>query len=182
MTFRIREAVPSDVEAILSCMNEAYLVDAYWKKPDFHIRFTHAEIQAQLADTVRGTFLVAEAMPSNVLCGSVYVQWESTTSGQEQSQRAGYFGTLAVLQAYEGQGIGSALIQAAENAMVERWGSIWMEIHVTNTRMELYGFYERKGYQPTDRKLDTDWFIACLADEFLHVRPQVWRKWLQVAP
>lgn len=124
----IRFATPNDVPAIVSVTNAAFAVETFLdgdRTDDDGVR-----------DMMRsGRFLVAEEGPDGILA-SVYVELRG-----EQ----GYFGMLAVDPRKQGQGIGRAMIQAAENYFQEQ-SCKESEITVLSLRTELPPLYHKFGY------------------------------------
>jgi len=85
----------------------------------------------------RGQFLLAE--DSGALTGSVYVE--------QRGERA-YLGLLSVDPTLQGSGIGSALMNAAENHC-SKLGCRFMDLRIVNLRTENHAFYRRRGYVET---------------------------------
>lgn len=57
---------------------------------------------------------------------------------------------MAVLQEYQGQGIGAVLVKQSENRVIEQKGSlIWL-----NSRQVAVNFYERLGYKISSDKFE----------------------------
>lgn len=57
-----------------------------------------------------------------------------------------YLGMLCVQPAWQGEGLGRALIADAENMATEQFGARIMEMTVIDARAELVAWYERRGY------------------------------------
>jgi ribosomal protein S18 acetylase RimI-like enzyme len=60
-----------------------------------------------------------------------------------------HIGMLAVNPMLQGQGIGKALLQAAEIAAQQTWSANRFVMSVISCRHELIAFYERRGYRHT---------------------------------
>jgi GNAT superfamily N-acetyltransferase len=127
----IRRAAADAVPAIVSLVNRAFEVEAFFVEKD---RTNAAEVAEMLT---RGVFLLAEA--KGALAGCVLVE----VRGQR-----GYFGLLSVEPARQGEGIGRALVEAAEDHC-RRAGCAAMDIRVVDLRKELPPFYRRLGYEET---------------------------------
>ena len=125
---RVREATAQDVEGVTALINRAYLVEAFFTLGD---RVSAAQVRDRMN---RGRFLLIE--DGSRLTGCVFV---SARDG------LGYFGTLSVEPAQQGQGLGSRLVTAAEEWCRDQ-GCAEMEIEVVNLRTELPPYYRRLGY------------------------------------
>src|SRR5688572_18426930 len=133
--FHIREARSDDIEALVSLINSAFVVERFFLEGER----TDA---AQVADRLRsGAFLIAyDAAAPDRIAGTVYVE-------RRPSERV-YIGLLAVDPALQRRGLGRLLMRAAEDyARQHRCGSA--ELTVVNLRTELFPFYESLGYQRT---------------------------------
>jgi GNAT superfamily N-acetyltransferase len=123
-----RAAGPADVSAIVTLVNEAYLVEAFF----IHGPRTDEREIAGLLET--GGFLLAEGPDG--LEGCIYVEPRGTV---------GYFGLLSVATLGRGRGLGRRLIAAAEASLRGARCQI-VEILVVNLRKELFPFYAALGY------------------------------------
>lgn len=131
-TVPIRIATAADAAKITSVINSAFRV-----AEGFFIdgrRISEAEVKQHLA---KGAFLLTES--GDKLMGCVYVELRGERS---------YLGLLSVDPASQQSGLGSFLMNAAENYCRER-GSRMMEIYIVNLRTELPPFYQRRGYVET---------------------------------
>ncbi len=131
-TLPIRLSAPADAEKITALINAAfYPCEGFFIEAP---RTNKAEVE-QLMST--GAFLLAEA--GDKLSGCVYVELRGERS---------YLGLLSVDPGLQRGGLGSFLMDAAENYCRER-GSRFMDIYIVNLRTELYPFYQRRGYVAT---------------------------------
>lgn len=124
----LRPARAEDVPAITALVNRAFQVEAFFIEKD---RTSPADVLEMLS---RGVFLLGEA--AGTLLGCVFV---------EVLGARGYFGLLSVEPARQGEGVGRALIEAAEDHC-RRAGCSAMDIRVVDLRRELPPFYRRLGY------------------------------------
>jgi GNAT superfamily N-acetyltransferase len=143
-----RVAEIRDAEAIASVINAAFR-----QAESFLIDHDRIDL-----DTVRellrtGIFLVADNVADNqaddaadntaddfgVLFGCVYVELRSERS---------YLGLLSVDPLHQKSGLGSKLMEAAEEYCAKA-GSRFMDLQIVNLRQELPDFYHRKGYIET---------------------------------
>ena len=92
-----------------------------------------------------GVFLLAER--DSVLLGCVYVEMHPGHSSVSSGDRA-YLGLLSVDPAHQQSGLGSVLMDAAEEFCREG-GARFMDIKVVSLREELFGYYQKRGYLKT---------------------------------
>jgi len=128
-TVRIRVATAGDAAKITDVINAAFRI-----AEGFFIdskRITQAEALQSLG---KGDFLLAES--DDKVNGCVYVEMRGTRS---------YLGLLSVDPACQQSGLGSLLMQEAEQYCRER-GSRFMDILIVHLREELPSFYRKRGY------------------------------------
>jgi GNAT superfamily N-acetyltransferase len=65
----------------------------------------------------------------------------------EKRDSLAYLGMLTVSPLLQGKGMGSKILEAAENFAQTVWGSTLIEITVISLRIELLEFYRRRGYR-----------------------------------
>ena len=124
-----RIATPADAANITAIINAAFRI-----AEEFFIdsnRITQAEVEKLLE---KGAFLLAET--GDQLNGCVYVEPRGERS---------YLGLLSVDPGRQQGGLGSLLMNAAENYCRER-GSRFMDILIVNLREDLPSFYRKRGY------------------------------------
>jgi poly-gamma-glutamate capsule biosynthesis protein CapA/YwtB (metallophosphatase superfamily) len=73
--FHISVAGIADVAAIVDIGNDAFMADVFFKKPEFHLRFT-AERVVEMIDTPHSVFLVARKDESSDILGCIYLHWD----------------------------------------------------------------------------------------------------------
>jgi ribosomal protein S18 acetylase RimI-like enzyme len=130
-SIRVRAAREGDTDAIVSIVNEAYLVEAFFVAGNR----THP---AEVRELIRaGQCYVADDDGRVVACVEV-----AAKDGR------GYFGMLAVSPAIQGRGLGRRLITFAEDT-ARQAGCAVMDIKVVNVRGDLVRFYESLGYVVT---------------------------------
>lgn len=129
MRFRIAE--PADIEAVTSLINQAFKVERFFVEGDR----IHIEAVRELSG--KGRFILIHDNES--LAGCVYVEI--------QGER-GYIRLLSVNPERQRSGIGSRLMQAAEERCREA-GCRFVDLRIVNIRLELPGFYRRLGYRET---------------------------------
>jgi N-acetylglutamate synthase-like GNAT family acetyltransferase len=128
----IRQADLTDVEKITVLINAAFrLAEGFFVDQD---RIDTAEVRS-LFDT--GAFLVTES--AETLTGCVYIE--------ARGERT-YLGLLSVDPSSQQGGLGSLLVNAAEDE-ARKLGSQFMDINIVNLREELPFFYRKRGYFET---------------------------------
>lgn len=128
---RVRAAREGDTDAVVSIVNKAYLVEAFFVAGD---RTHPAEVRDLIA---AGHCYVADDGERVVGCVEV-----ATEKGR------GYFGMLAVSPDIQGRGLGRRLIAFAEET-ARQAGCTVMDIKVVSVRGDLVKFYESLGYTTT---------------------------------
>jgi ribosomal protein S18 acetylase RimI-like enzyme len=124
----IRTAEAADAEQIARLVNAAFGPERFFIDGD---RTSPDKVRALLQ---KGKFLLAEE--HGALVGCVYVELHG---------ERGYFGLLAVDPAQQRTGLGSRLIDAAEE-YCRSAGCRFMDITIVNLRTPLFGYYARLGY------------------------------------
>ena len=125
---RIRIATPADVSAIVVVTNSAFAIETFIDGP----RADEEHLTTQMQN---GSFLVAQDPAGHVLA-SIYIELRG---------KRGYFGMLAVDPSHQSQGLGLAMVQAAEDhCRKQRCTAV--DIAVLSLRPELLPFYRKLGY------------------------------------
>ena len=124
----IRAATPTDAANVAALVTLAYQVEAFFVEGD------RTDTNDVLKRLERGNFLLLE--DAGTLAGCVYV---------EDRGARGYFGMLSIDPRHQRQGLGAALVGAAERWCAQR-GCPVVEIEVVNLRTELPPFYRKLGY------------------------------------
>ena len=130
MQLRVAEIL--DAEAIVSVINSAFR-----HAESFLIDQDRINVETVCGLLQKGSFLVADDL--GVLCGCVYVEPRGDRS---------YLGLLSVDPQRQKSGLGSKLMQAAEDHCAKA-GSRFMDLRIVNVRKELPSFYHRRGYIET---------------------------------
>src|SRR5689334_21399185 len=129
-TVPIRIATSADAAKITNIINAAFrIVEGFFLDSE---RISEAEVLESLN---KGDFLLAES--DEKLNGCVYVEMRGARS---------YLGLLSVDPGYQQGGLGSLLMQEAEQYCRER-GSRFMDILIVHLRDDLPPFYKRRGYE-----------------------------------
>lgn len=132
MTSSVRQASLKDAEQITALINRAFRsAEGFFIDTDrINLESVHDLFQ-------KGNFFLAET--EDLLAACVYVEL--------RGQRA-YLGLLSVDPACQQSGLGSLLINAAEEHC-RRLACRFMDIQVVNLRADLFGFYHKRGYVET---------------------------------
>lgn len=128
---------------IMSIINSAFRL-----AEEFFVAGDRIDLGSVLNFLGSGTFLLAQR--EGKLLGCVYVEpsrIDSSRSSPHPSAHA-YLGLLSVAPAAQQSGLGSVLMNAAEDHC-RGLGMEFMDIIVVNLREELFGFYRRRGYVET---------------------------------
>lgn len=125
---KTRTAESADAENIARLVNNAFRPERFFIDAD---RTSPEKVRALIE---KGKFLLAEE--AGVLIACVYMELRG---------ERGYFGLLAVDPARQRAGMGSRLIEAAEDHC-RTAGCRFMDLTTVNLRKELPGYYRRRGY------------------------------------
>ena len=164
-----RPATAADAASILSCTNDAYVADTFFKKIEYHNRFTMQDVVDMIA-TPDSMFIVATTNTSQAetVCGSLYLVWKSTPTDDSDRENniLGKFSAVAVRGEYQQKGIGRLLVRAAEDYVIsvarcyneESKGAVSsmslqttkigavITMGVINLREDLFPWYTKQGY------------------------------------
>lgn len=139
---RFRSATSADIDDVVSLVSSAYRGEAStagWTSED-HL------LKGQRIDAVMAADAIADADGEVVLAergGSLLGCIQITRAG-----RAAHFGMFAVDPTRQAGGVGSALLEHAEE-LARAWGCTSMDLEVIAQREQLIEFYVRRGYEPT---------------------------------
>jgi N-acetylglutamate synthase-like GNAT family acetyltransferase len=129
---RVRIAELGDAEVIKKVINAAFRI-----AEGFFVSNERIDLPEVRASLKTGKFLLAEV--EGTVIGCVYVEPRGDRS---------YLGLLAVDPQRQQAGLGSLLMDAAENYCRDL-SCRYMDIKVVNLRKELPGFYAKRGYVET---------------------------------
>ena len=144
MSFRIRRYTPADQEFVLS------LAERF---SDFELPDWRSATELDGANQVALRKVIEEPEPESVLLlaedetgqpvGFVYLHSQTDFFN---GQQVGYLSDLAVDKAFEGQGVGRLLMEAAETwAREQRYPHLALNVFATNVRAR--EIYEKFGFQ-----------------------------------
>ena len=129
----VRSATLDDAEAITALINSSFR-----KAEEFFISEDRIDCAGVQNFFAIGAFLLSEREGSIVGC--VYVE-------PRPNARA-YLGLLAIDLTRQQSGLGSLLMDAAED-YCRGLGCLFVDLNVVNLRQELPGFYQKRGYVET---------------------------------
>jgi N-acetylglutamate synthase-like GNAT family acetyltransferase len=124
----LRFATESELPALMDLINRAFAVEKFFKKND---RLNPASTREYFH---RGRFLVAGHQGH--INGCVFVELKGDRA---------YLGLLSVDPASQKSGLGTRLVNAAEEYAREL-GALHMDLTIVNVRQELPSYYNRLGY------------------------------------
>lgn len=143
MTFQIRAAVADDVAAIMALFPRLAAFELPPERVPEHLWQGDAELlQLWSTGAVPQCLVFVAVSDSQSIVGVSIAQLREELLSHQPSA---HLEVLAVGDQAEGQGIGKALIAAAEQAVQER-GASSMTLHVFSTNTRARGLYERMGY------------------------------------
>ena len=136
-------ATPDDAETIVALVNSAYRGEfsrhGWTTEADFlEGRRTDVEEVLSLMADKKALFVLAKQHQG--LQASVLLQHTADDV---------HFGMFAVHPLLQNQGIGKALLHAAETLAQQTWQVQCFKMSVLSCRSELIAFYQRRGYQRT---------------------------------
>jgi N-acetylglutamate synthase-like GNAT family acetyltransferase len=134
-SLQIRRATKADAKELTRVINAAFApAEMFFVEGD---RVILEEVTGYLE---RGRFLIAEDTSTNGIRGCVYLE--------DRDDDRTYLGLLSVDPSSQGTGIGSLLMEAAEQECRGR-KSRHMDILIVNLREDLPAFYGNRGYKET---------------------------------
>ena len=140
---QVRIAEREDAESVTTVINSAFR-----RAEEFFVDGDRIDVGSVLNFLNSGKVLLAES--EGTLLGCVYVeprQVDSDDSSAHSPDHA-YLGLLAVDPAHQQCGLGSVLMNAAED-YCRGLGASFMNIKVVHLRAELLPYYRRRGYVET---------------------------------
>ena len=163
LTQRVASKDAADI--IMFVTNEAFMADAFFKKPEYYQRFESISTVEKMIDTPNSIFICMRTLDDIV--GSIYVQWDIHT--QRKSSIVGHFSCVSVSKRFEKKGIGRRLVAAAEEHIKQvalalpipsttegavcgggtvcEVCEVSMECGVINLRTDLFPWYQAQGYE-----------------------------------
>jgi len=163
MTSSVRVASVKDAGEITTLINKAFR-----RAEGFFIDEDRIDLESVQDLFTTGQFLLAEN--DGLVAACVYVE--------PRGERA-YLGLLSVDPAQQQSGLGSLLMNAAEE--ICRGGTCrFMDIQVVNLREDLFGFYQRRGYVETGTRpfpADLETKLPC---HFVEMTKRLGPSWVPI--
>ena len=133
-----------DGEFIVRRLEEQDLPALEWDGAFLHFRnlFRHSFEDMRLGIRL---LLVMEHRPSGAIVGQVFLQWNSSDPRFADGRRRGYLYSLRVKPAFQRRGLGTRLMDAAEEELRQR-GMDTASIGVEKDNRDARALYERQGY------------------------------------
>lgn len=145
--FRTRKALPPDAEALVALVNSAYRGEgsrAGWTTEADLLggQRTDAAKILEMIEHPQGVVLLG--LRDGVIEACVYLQ---------RKEGRAYLGMLTVRPDLQNSGWGRRLLDQSEEWVREVWRLPLIEMTVITKRTELIRWYERRGYQQTEKRL-----------------------------
>ncbi len=78
ITYATRIATVTEIDDIMSTTNDAFMADSFFKKPEYHQRFTRSDVESLIA-TPDSAFVCAFSKDvdgdKETMVGSIYLEW-----------------------------------------------------------------------------------------------------------
>jgi GNAT superfamily N-acetyltransferase len=144
--FGTRAAIAADAPALVALVNSAYRGDsskAGWTTEADLLDGQRIDVE-RLAETIAAADnVVLLHERDDVLLGCVHL---------ERTGDDCHLGMLTVRPGLQGAGLGRHLLEAAERWAIQHWSTRSMYMRVIAQRVELIGWYARRGYRPTGER------------------------------
>lgn len=141
-----RAASPADVDRIVTIVNAAYRGTGGangWTTEAHLVEGARAERNELLTMmTAPGARFELALADDAAILGSVFLRREAGD--------VCYLGMLSVDPLRQAAGVGKALLERSES-LARSWGCRRISMTVLESRVELHGYYARRGYRPTGR-------------------------------
>lgn len=136
-------AVESDVEEIVSLVNQAYRGEP--KNKSWTTEHDLVEGERATPEEVRELVMRSDSL---ILLSRRAGQIVAAVHLEKISDSEAYLGMLAVAPTRQREGLGKMMLRAAENYLRDAWQCTEVSITVISQRTELIDFYRRRGYVP----------------------------------
>jgi [ribosomal protein S18]-alanine N-acetyltransferase len=136
--YQIRRCEREDIQAVIDINLETL--------PEHYSDYFYYEILAEFPET----FLVAEIEGSVVGYVMCRIEYGFSHLRKLGLARKGHIVSIAVREQHRGKGVGTMLMRASQDAMLEKTATeSYLEVRVTNA--EAIALYQRLGYSVTSR-------------------------------
>lgn len=139
LTFR--NAKNNDIEAIVRLVESAY------RGENSRLGWTTEAdlLDGQRTDSVEISAILGRPDNQIILCEQQGVVQGSMHIARKQN--FAYLGMFAVAPENQGNGVGKAMLNHAEQLVFDQMGCEWLEMTVITQRSDLIGWYQRRGYE-----------------------------------
>lgn len=145
MTVSERRTIRLALDVVFRTAEREDLPKLEWYGKYIHFR---RMFQKTYEEQLLGQRLMLLAVVNDFPIGQVFIQLETFTDFFTDMRKRGYLYSLRVMDAFQRQGIGSALIQEAEHILVaQRYDTI--SIAVAKDNLGARRLYERMGFRVT---------------------------------
>jgi len=134
-----------DGEFLVRRLEERDLPALEWNGEFLHFRNLFRQAYEDMRLGTRW-LLVMEHRPSGDIVGQIFIQWNSNDPRFADGRRRGYLYSLRVKLAFQRRGLGTRLIDAAEEELRQR-GMDTASIGVEKDNRDARSLYERQGYR-----------------------------------
>lgn len=137
--------IPGEEKFLIRPLEERDLPALEWEGAYLHFRrlFRKAYEDMRLG---KRHLLMMECKTTGEIVGQVFIQWNSSDPRFADGSRRGYLYALRVKPAFRGRGLGTRMLQAAEEILRQR-GMDTASIGVEKANRRARALYERQGYR-----------------------------------
>jgi ribosomal protein S18 acetylase RimI-like enzyme len=135
----------SDVEYRIRTLEEADLSALEWDGEYVRFRNLFRQAYEEMRGGVRLILILEHLQPPSVI-GQIFIQWNSADPRLADGFARGYLYALRVKPEYRGRGLGTRLLQAAEQELLDRRMQA-ASIGVEKSNLRARALYERLGYR-----------------------------------
>lgn len=157
---RIRTADPRDANAILACLADAF--------KEYRDQYS----AGAFADTVLDSETVQHRLSEMCVLAAIAEERVVGTISRSVNGAEGHLRGMAVSPEWQGTGVASTLLTAAEGELL-RCGCSYVTLETTEPLTRAMRFYARHGFAPTGRISD---FFGMRLHEYLKAMPDFPRK------
>lgn len=142
----LRPATSEDIESLCQLVNSAYRGESSkngWTTEEHLLGGQRTDPKSLMSAIEKPGHVILLLFQDERMIGCVNLQKRGD---------AAYLGMLTIEPTLQAGGIGRQLLQMSERWTMEHWQSAKIEMNVIRHRQELIAWYQRRGYQLTDRR------------------------------